>query len=174
MLCEGSSPGGCGMGLRGEAEPCCAQPTALTKKSSLTPTEKAVAPEWRDNLWLPPISKSSCFSGSSLLSFCLSFSFKWVEGSLLDGKGYRGGMAAGAMVWGSGPSTHRHPPLCWGAGGCFSGISTAGKRAAPRLAFTAGWAVAAGGDLPVGLQGIMELVPWLTLAAAAELISGRI
>lgn len=44
MLCEGSSLGTVGRGLRAEAEPCCAQLTALTKRSSLTPLEVA-APE---------------------------------------------------------------------------------------------------------------------------------
>lgn len=33
-----------------------------------------------------------------------------MEGSLLDGKGCDGGMAAGVVVQSLGPSTHRHPP----------------------------------------------------------------
>lgn len=51
MLCEGSSLGAVGWGLRAEAEPCCAQPTALTKKSSLTPLE-VVPPELQETTFV--------------------------------------------------------------------------------------------------------------------------
>ena len=77
-----------------------------------------------------------------------------MEGSLLDEKGRRRGTAAGAKVQGSGPSTHSHPPPRRGAGGCFSGLSTATKRAAPRPAFTMGCVVAAGGSLRCGSTGV--------------------
>lgn len=82
-----------------------------------------------------------------------------MEGSFLGGKGYRGGTAAGAMVQGSGPPMHRHPPPHQGAGGCFSGISMQQNEQLLTLPLQqAGWwqLVAA---CPVGVQGIMELLP---------------